>query len=137
MYRSTFFTTALVGGEWSALRPCHFNPVEKNPWYSLNRRLGGPHLEKRKFLTLTGLQFRSLDYATAALNSIGALWKYISVPEHLDVVMATCMKFSTHTSITYRCVRRRQLYSRYSSGRLCWPQARSADRDEETEVLCR
>jgi hypothetical protein len=32
MYRSTFFlTSALVGGEWSALRPAHFTPGERTP----------------------------------------------------------------------------------------------------------
>jgi hypothetical protein len=33
-----FLTSALVGGEWSASRPCR----GKSPWYPLGRRLGGP-----------------------------------------------------------------------------------------------
>jgi hypothetical protein len=35
-------TSVLVGGEWSALSPCHFNPGETAPGYPLDIRLGGP-----------------------------------------------------------------------------------------------
>jgi hypothetical protein len=31
MYRSSFLTTALVGGEWSASCPCHFTTEERAP----------------------------------------------------------------------------------------------------------
>jgi hypothetical protein len=37
-----FLTSALVGGERSASRPCRFTPQGKNPWYPLDRRLDGP-----------------------------------------------------------------------------------------------
>jgi hypothetical protein len=36
-----FLTSALVGREWSASRPCHFIPRGNNPQYPLDRRLGG------------------------------------------------------------------------------------------------
>jgi hypothetical protein len=36
-------TSALVGGEWLASRPCSFTPLEKRPRFPLDRRLGGPH----------------------------------------------------------------------------------------------
>jgi hypothetical protein len=44
-------TSVLVGGEWSG----------ENPWYPLDRRLGGTRaglddVEKRKFFTLPGLK---------------------------------------------------------------------------------
>jgi hypothetical protein len=66
MYRSTFFfTSALVGGEWSNSRPGRFTPGEKIPgthliggWVDL--RAGLDDLEKRKFLTLPGLKLRTL-----------------------------------------------------------------------------
>jgi hypothetical protein len=55
-----FLTSALVGGEWSAPRPCRFNPGERNPgthsigdWVA--PRAGLDDVEKRKFLTLPGL----------------------------------------------------------------------------------
>jgi hypothetical protein len=37
-----FLTSALVGGEWSASRPCRFTPGERAPRYPFYRRLGGP-----------------------------------------------------------------------------------------------
>jgi hypothetical protein len=55
-------TSALDGGEWSASRPCRFTPGERAPgthsiacW--VDPRLA---LEKRKFLTLPGLEGRPL-----------------------------------------------------------------------------
>jgi hypothetical protein len=50
-----FLTSALVGGEWSASRPCRFTPGERAPgthwiggWVGL--RSGLDAVEKRKFL---------------------------------------------------------------------------------------
>jgi hypothetical protein len=51
-----FLIPALVGGEWSASRPGRFTPGERAP---CTRSIGGwvdlDHVEKRKFLTLLGL----------------------------------------------------------------------------------
>jgi hypothetical protein len=64
MYRSTFFlTSALAGGEWSASRPGRFTPGEKAPgthWIGgwVGPRAGLDDVEKRKFLTLPGLELR-------------------------------------------------------------------------------
>jgi len=45
---------ALNGNEWSASRPPSFYPQVRNPWYPLNRKLGGSFwldiLEKLKVL---------------------------------------------------------------------------------------
>jgi hypothetical protein len=54
-----FLTSALAGGEWSASRPGCFTPGQKAPdtyW------IGGwvDDVEKRKFLTLQGLELRPL-----------------------------------------------------------------------------
>jgi hypothetical protein len=56
-----FLTSTLGGGEWSASRPCHFNPGERAPstqWIGgwLAPRAGLDDVEKRKFLTLDGTQ---------------------------------------------------------------------------------
>jgi hypothetical protein len=58
-------TSALVEGEWSASRPDHFIHVEKAPsthriggW--VGPRAGLEDVEKRKFLTLSGLELRPL-----------------------------------------------------------------------------
>jgi hypothetical protein len=54
IYIDDFLTTVLVGGEWSALHPGRFTPMD--------RRLGGPQSqsgrrgEKKKALTLPGIE---------------------------------------------------------------------------------
>jgi hypothetical protein len=55
-----FLTSALVGGEWSASRPCRFTPG-KSPRYPFYRRLGGPQSRSRRYgevkmFTLPGLE---------------------------------------------------------------------------------
>jgi hypothetical protein len=61
-----FLISALVGREWSASRPDRFTPGGKVPgthwigdWVSL--RTGLNYVEKRKFLTLPGLELRPLS----------------------------------------------------------------------------
>jgi hypothetical protein len=60
IYIHIFLTSALVGGEWSASRSCHFTPGGRTPdvhsigvW--VGTRAGLNHMEKRKFLPLPGL----------------------------------------------------------------------------------
>jgi hypothetical protein len=67
MYRSTFpsLTSALAGGEWSASRPGRLTPGERAPgtqWIGgwVDPRAGLDNVEKRKFLTLMGLELRPL-----------------------------------------------------------------------------
>jgi hypothetical protein len=60
-----FLTSALVVGEWSASRPCCFNPGERafgTHWIGswVSPRAGLDYMEKRKFLTLPGLELRPL-----------------------------------------------------------------------------
>jgi hypothetical protein len=60
-----FLTLALVGGEWSASHPCRFTPEERAPgthWIGgwVGPRAGLDDVEKRKFLTLPGLELRLL-----------------------------------------------------------------------------
>jgi hypothetical protein len=60
-----FLTSALVGGEWSTSRPGRFTPGEIAPgthWIVglVDLRAGLDDLEKRKFLTLPGLELRPL-----------------------------------------------------------------------------
>jgi hypothetical protein len=56
-----FLTLALVGGEWLASRPCSFIPAERDPgthWIAgcMGPTAGLDDVEKRKFLTLPGLE---------------------------------------------------------------------------------
>jgi hypothetical protein len=74
VYRSTvFLTSALVGGEWSALRPGHFTTGEEPP--STHWIVGwvGPRAvlddaQKRKFMTLPGLELRLLNNRRSSNN---------------------------------------------------------------------
>jgi hypothetical protein len=61
-----FLTSALPGGEWSALHPRRFNPGERTPgtyWIGVwvGPRTGLDDVEKRKFTTLPGLELRPLS----------------------------------------------------------------------------
>jgi hypothetical protein len=67
MYRSIFhfLNSALTGTEWSASRPGRFNPGEtahgtKSIGDWVDPRVGLDDVEKRKFLTLPGLELRNL-----------------------------------------------------------------------------
>jgi hypothetical protein len=60
-----FLTSALVGGEWSNSRPGRYIPGERAPgthWIGgwLDFKASLDDLEKRKFLTLTGLELWTL-----------------------------------------------------------------------------
>ena len=56
----TVLTLALVGGETSALRPCRF--THGTNWTAgwVGPRVGLDDVEKRKFLTIPGLELRPL-----------------------------------------------------------------------------
>jgi hypothetical protein len=60
-----FLTSALDGCEWSASRPGRFTPGGRAPgthWIGgwVGPRAGLDYMEKRKFLTLPGLELRPL-----------------------------------------------------------------------------
>jgi hypothetical protein len=60
-----FLASALAGGEWSASRPGRYTPGEIAPgthWIGdwVDSRAGLDDLEKRKFLTLLGLELLPL-----------------------------------------------------------------------------
>jgi hypothetical protein len=44
-----FLTSELIGGEWSASRPCPFTPG-KSTWNPLDRRLGEPQSQSVRYL---------------------------------------------------------------------------------------
>jgi hypothetical protein len=86
VYIHIFFTSALVGGEWSASRPGRFTPEERasgTHWIGgwVDPRAGLDDVEKRKFLTLPGLELRTLGrparnqslYRLMALMLLGRL----------------------------------------------------------------
>jgi hypothetical protein len=66
MYRSTIFLkSALAGGEWSAPRPGRVIPGERAPgthWIGgwVDPTAGLDDVDKGKFLTLPGLELRTL-----------------------------------------------------------------------------
>jgi hypothetical protein len=63
VYIHIVLTSALVGAEWSASRPSRFTPGERAPGTHcigccVDHRAGLDDVEKRKFLTLPGLELR-------------------------------------------------------------------------------
>jgi hypothetical protein len=61
IYTHIFLTSALVGGEWSTSRPGRFTPGKRAPgtdWIggSVDLRASLDDLERRKFLTIPGLE---------------------------------------------------------------------------------
>jgi hypothetical protein len=65
VYIHIFLTSALGGGEWSSSLPGRFNPGERAPgtlWIGgwVGPIAGLEHMEKRKSLTLRGIELRPL-----------------------------------------------------------------------------
>jgi hypothetical protein len=65
VYVHIFLTSTLAGDEWSAPRPGRFTTAERAPgnhWIGgwVDDRPGLDDVEKRKFLTLPGLELRPL-----------------------------------------------------------------------------
>jgi hypothetical protein len=56
VYIHIFLTSALVGGEWSASRPCRFIPGTHFIGGWVDPRVGLDDMEKWKFFTLPGLE---------------------------------------------------------------------------------
>jgi hypothetical protein len=76
MYRSTFFfTTALAWGEWVASRPEETALCNNCVGCWVGPRAGLDDVEKRKFLTVPGLELRSLG-PLARSPSVFFLWGY-------------------------------------------------------------
>jgi hypothetical protein len=66
VYIHIFLTSALVRGEWSASHSCRFTTGERasgTHWIGgwVDPRAGLDDLKKRKFLTLLGLELRTLS----------------------------------------------------------------------------
>jgi hypothetical protein len=64
-----FLTSALAGGEWSALLAGRFTSGERAPgthWIGgwVNLRTGLDDVKNRKFLTIPGLELRPLGHQT-------------------------------------------------------------------------
>jgi hypothetical protein len=99
-----FLTSALVGGEWSASRPCRFTPWERSHcihWIGVwvGPRADLDYVEKRKFLTLPGLEVRPLDRPACSqsqylLSSRTYTYKYYE--DLLYTCMYLCMLYA-HT----------------------------------------
>jgi hypothetical protein len=56
VYIHIFLTSALVGGEWSASRPCRFTPGTHFIGRWVDPRAGLDNMEKWKFFVLPGLE---------------------------------------------------------------------------------
>jgi hypothetical protein len=61
VYIHIILSSALVGGEWSASRPCRFTPGTHWIGGWVDPRASLDDVKKRNFLTLPGLELRLLD----------------------------------------------------------------------------
>jgi hypothetical protein len=89
-----FLTSALVGGEWSALRLGHFTPEERAPgthWIGgwVDPRVNLDDLKKRKFLTLPGLEMRLLG-CPARSQSLYRLCYPGSIKHNYSIIYKYC-----------------------------------------------
>jgi hypothetical protein len=100
MYRATFFlASALVGGEWLASRPFRFTPRERAPgthWIGgwVGPRAGLDDVEKRKFLTVLGLEHLPLvhpahDQLLYRLHYPGSPLMHIGKKEKSKAILVT------------------------------------------------
>jgi hypothetical protein len=70
LYIQIFLTSALAAGEWSASRPCRFTPGTRCIGGWVGPRVGLDDVEKRKSLTLSGLELRILGrYTDCAITA--------------------------------------------------------------------
>jgi hypothetical protein len=79
-----FLTSALVGGEWSVSRPSHFTSGGKasgTHWMGgwVGPRAGLDDVEKRKFLTLPGLELRPVRSPSLYRLSYGTVQSWYSL----------------------------------------------------------
>jgi hypothetical protein len=86
-----FLTSAPVGGEWSASRPCRFTLGERAPsthwiggWVDL--RAGLDYVEKRKFLTLSGLELRLLGRPARSQSLYRLHYPRLIITENSNIV---------------------------------------------------
>jgi hypothetical protein len=76
VYIHVLLISALIGGEWSTSRPRPLYPRGKSPRYPLDRRLGVPQSQSRRFeeekiLDPTGVTFKNtLRIHSATLNHV-------------------------------------------------------------------
>jgi hypothetical protein len=68
-----FLTSALIGGEWLASLPCRGTPRRESPgihrircW--MGRKAGMDGTQKKKSLTLSGLEIRPIDRPARGLS---------------------------------------------------------------------
>ena len=72
-YSSTHSTSALHGSEWSIFRPRPFYPRKKTRQYPLNKRLGGPQSQSRRYgeeiylLRMPGFEGRIVETVAKSL----------------------------------------------------------------------
>jgi hypothetical protein len=94
VYIHVFLTSALVGGEWSASRPCRFTPGERDPgthWIGgwVGPKAGLDDVERRKISPLPGLELRPLGRRARSQS----LYRLSSLTNGLSLV-ATLLLFS-------------------------------------------
>jgi hypothetical protein len=88
-----FLTSALAGDDWSASRPGRFTPRDRAPgthWIGgwVGSKAGLDDVEKRKFLTVRGLEHRPLGRPTHSQSLSRLLY---SVLKHTKLQTTFCL----------------------------------------------
>jgi hypothetical protein len=102
VYIHVFLISAVVGGKWSVSRPGRFTPGDKFPDAHRKRGWVGPKtglddVGKRKFLTLPGLELRSL-----VVQPVANRYTDCAIP----VPLLKCIYIYTHTHTKFEMLSR-------------------------------
>jgi hypothetical protein len=84
-----FLISALGGGEWSASRPCRFNPGKTDPdthWIggSVSPRAGLADIEQRQFLP-----YRESNSDPSVVQPVGSLYTDYGIPAYIITLPIT------------------------------------------------
>jgi hypothetical protein len=103
-----FLTSALVGDEWSGSRTGRFTPRKSTPgthWIGglVDPRVGLDDVEKRKFLTVPGLELRPLGRPARSQSLYRLSCPRSNIIQHIYIIHTpqnTSYKFTPHSPYT-------------------------------------
>jgi hypothetical protein len=104
VYSHVFLTSALVGGEWSASRPCLFTPQGRIPRYLLDRKLGGPQSRSGQRGEMKIVDTTGTRTPTSRSSNPVQILTYLSVIEKLKLCcymsLGPLVKRSSYVELT-------------------------------------